>query len=114
VASKAVIASADLNGFASYLDKFLEATNGSTDDFSKQTALKISDGLSDVTDFARRMDLAATSNLLRRDIDLAEKLKIMATPTIFIDGRRVDGVPPQEVMQAIIRRELADNTQNIK
>ncbi len=79
VASKAVIASADLNGFASYLDKFLEATNGSTDDFSKQTALKISDGLSDVTDFARRMDLAATSNLLRRDIDLAEKLKIRAT-----------------------------------
>jgi protein-disulfide isomerase len=60
------------------------------------------------------MDLAATSNLLRRDIDLAEKLKIRATPTIFIDGRRVDGVAPQEVMEAIIRRELADKTKNIK
>jgi protein-disulfide isomerase/uncharacterized membrane protein len=114
VASKAVIASADLNVFVSYLNKLLEATNESTDDFSKQTALKISDGLSDVTDFAKRMDLAATSDLLRRDIDLAEKLKIRATPTIFIDGRRVDGVPPQELMAATIRRELADKTQNIK
>lgn len=114
VASKAVIASADLNVFVSYLNKLLEATNESTDDFSKQTALKISYGLSDVTDFAKRMDLAATSDLLRRDIDLAEKLKIRATPTIFIDGRRVDGVPPQEVMEATIRRELADKTQYIK
>jgi protein-disulfide isomerase len=98
----------------SYLNKLLEATNESTDDFSKQTALKISYGLSDVTDFAKRMDLAATSDLLRRDIDLAEKLKIRATPTIFIDGRRVDGVPPQEVLEATIRRELADKTQYIK
>jgi len=114
VASKAVIASADLNVFVSYLNKLLEATNESTDAFSKQTALKISDGLSDVTDFAKRMDLATTSDLLRRDIDLAEKLKIRATPTIFIDGRRVDGVPPQEVMEALIRRELANKTQNIK
>ncbi len=114
VASKAVMASADLNVFVPYLNKLLEATNDSTNDFSRQIALKISDGLSDVTDFARRMDLAATSNLLRRDIDLAEKLKIRATPTIFIDGRRVDGVAPQEVMEAIIRRELADKTKNIK
>jgi predicted DsbA family dithiol-disulfide isomerase len=111
VASKAVIASGDLNVFASYLEKLLEATNESTDDFSKQTALKISDGLSDVTNFAKRMDLAATSDLLRRDIDLAEKLKIRVTPTIFIDGRRVDGVPPQQVMEAAIRRELADKCQ---
>ena len=116
VASKAVIASADLNVFVSYLNKLLEATNESTDDFSKQTALKISYGLLDVTDFAKRMDLAATSDLLRRDIDLAEKLKKIrrATPTMFIDGRRVDGVPPQEVMEATIRRELADKTQYIK
>src|SRR5260370_2701256 len=114
VASKAVMASADLNVFVPYLNNFLEATNDSTNDFSRQTALKISDGLSQATDSPVRRDLAATSNLLRRDIDLAEKLKIRATPTIFIDGRRVDGVPPQEVMQAIIRRELADNTQNIK
>ena len=114
IASKAVIASADLNVFESYLNKLFEGTNESTDDFSKEKALKISNGLSDSADFAKTINLAATSDILRRDIDLAEKLKIRATPTLFIDGRRVDGVPPQEVMEATIRRELADKTQNIK
>ena len=114
VVSKAVIAAAYLNVLDSYLNKLFEVSNESIDDFSKYTALKISDGLSDTLDFAKTMDLAATVATLRRDIDIAEKLKISATPTLFVDGRRIDGLPPQEFMEAAIRRELADKTQNIK
>ena len=66
-----------------YLTKLFEGTNESTDNFSKEKALKISNGLTDSADFAERMNLAATSDILRRDIDLAEKLKIRATPTLF-------------------------------
>jgi protein-disulfide isomerase/uncharacterized membrane protein len=106
VASKAVIAAAELNVFESYLNKFFQVSNESSGNFSKETAMKISDGLSDALDFARKMDFPATDVALRRDIGLANKLHIRATPTLFLKGRRIEGVPPLEFMEAAIRREL--------
>lgn len=41
-------------------------------------------------------------------IELAEKLKIEATPTIFIAGRKVTGVPPREFLDRIVEIELSE------
>lgn len=40
-------------------------------------------------------------------IEFAEKLKIEATPTIIIAGRKIVGVPPKELIEGIIDTELA-------
>lgn len=41
-------------------------------------------------------------------IELAEKLKIEATPTIFISGRKITGVPPREFLDRVVEIELSE------
>lgn len=45
--------------------------------------------------------------ILKRHIDAAIKLNIDSTPTFFISGRRISGVPPFQYIDAIIRTELS-------
>ncbi|MDR3237148.1 MAG: hypothetical protein LBT84_01460 [Spirochaetia bacterium] len=33
-------------------------------------------------------------------------MKIDGTPTIFINGRKISGVPPKEMLEALIAKEL--------
>jgi protein-disulfide isomerase len=114
VASKAVLSSAELGVFEPYLNKLADTNSSPTVEFSKDTAQDLSAGLTDRADFANQMDGTSTNELLRRDIDLAERLKIRSTPTLFIAGRRIEGIPPQEVMEAIIDSELTGQTQGMK
>lgn len=46
------------------------------------------------------------SNQIKEHIEFAEKLKIEATPTIIISGRKIVGVPPKELLESIIETEL--------
>ncbi len=39
-------------------------------------------------------------------IEFAEKIKIEATPTVIINGRKIVGVPPVPFLEAVINREL--------
>jgi len=41
-------------------------------------------------------------------IEFAEKLRIEATPTIFIAGRKITGVPPREFLDRIVEIELSE------
>jgi protein-disulfide isomerase len=41
-------------------------------------------------------------------IELGEKLKIEATPTIFIAGRKITGVPPKEFLDRVVEIELSE------
>ncbi len=47
------------------------------------------------------------SKSIERDIELAEKYKIEATPTFYIAGRKVVGVPPKEMLDLVIEKELS-------
>jgi len=47
------------------------------------------------------------ARLISEHIAFAEKLKIDATPTIIISGRKIVGVPPKELLESIIDTELA-------
>ena len=41
-------------------------------------------------------------------IELAENLQIEATPTIFIAGRKITGVPPREFLDRVVEIELSE------
>jgi len=47
--------------------------------------------------------------IIKKHIDAAIKLHIDSTPTFFITGRRISGVPPFQYLDAIIRTELTKN-----
>jgi len=43
---------------------------------------------------------------IKEHIEFAEKLKIEATPTLIIAGRKIVGVPPKEILESILDTEL--------
>lgn len=105
-AARSMLASSSLGVFPAYLDKHFSHYNEFHGQFSRDKAAETAAGLSDPKQFAAEADSAAVRQVLLRDIELAEKLSIKATPTMFINGRRLEGVPPPEVVEAIIEREL--------
>lgn len=57
--------------------------------------------------FIAMMDSSETADLLGRDIALAKELGVRATPTLFIGGRKMEGVPPLELLDRMVARELS-------
>ena len=106
VASRALISAASLGIFKEYLAKHFSRNEEFRTHYSKEGAVDVSCGLANPEMFAKEMDSDAASRILDRDIEFAEKLNIHSTPTLFINGRRLDGVPPREVFEAIIEEEL--------
>ena len=65
-------------------------------------------GLSDAAaaKFNEAMQSSSASAQLAEHINFAEKIKIEATPTVYIAGRKIVGVPPKEFLDAVITSEL--------
>lgn len=57
--------------------------------------------------FTAMMNSEETTELLGRDMALAKELGVQATPTLFIGGRKMEGVPPLEILDLMISRELS-------
>lgn len=57
--------------------------------------------------FESIMNETSINKQIIEHIEFAEKIKIDATPTIIISGRRIVGVPPKEFLESIIDTELA-------
>ena len=57
--------------------------------------------------FEASMENNNGSRQISEHIEFAEKEKIEATPTIFITGRKITGVPPKEILESIIDTELS-------
>ncbi len=57
--------------------------------------------------FENIMNEAGINKQILEHIEFAKKVKIDATPTIIISGRRIVGVPPKEFLEGIIDTELA-------
>lgn len=57
--------------------------------------------------FLAIMENNSGDSQIKDHIDFAEKIKIDATPTIIISGRKIVGVPPKEILESIIDTELS-------
>jgi protein-disulfide isomerase/uncharacterized membrane protein len=57
--------------------------------------------------FQALMNSARSTKLLEEHIALAKKLSIDGTPAIFINNKRINGYRPVQVLDVIIRNELA-------
>ncbi|MCX7781299.1 MAG: thioredoxin domain-containing protein [Negativicutes bacterium] len=105
-AAKAMLASALTGVFPVYLEKHFSRYNDFHGKYDRDKALETVAGLIEPKWFMDQAESAAVQQLLQRDIELAEKMNIKATPTIFINGRRLEGVPPREVVEMIVQKEL--------
>lgn len=56
---------------------------------------------------------AQKDDAVRASMEEAESLKVEATPTLFINGQKLDGAVPAEQLKAIINRALADAGQDV-
>ncbi len=57
-------------------------------------------------DFQQAMKSSKTAAIIKNHTRLAKDVKIKATPTLFINGKRLVGVPPRELLEAAILHEL--------
>ncbi|TAL30947.1 MAG: hypothetical protein EPN93_18945 [Spirochaetes bacterium] len=104
-ASRAFIAAARKGMFEEYLMKHFGAYGDIARRYTLDTALLIASSITDADAFLREIQSPRTDERLIEDLKLAESLAINATPTLFINGRRFEGVPPREVLFKIIERE---------
>ena len=56
--------------------------------------------------FRELMNSDATSRRLEEHIRLAKQLGVDATPTLFINGRKMVGVPRIDILDRIMKNEL--------
>jgi protein-disulfide isomerase/uncharacterized membrane protein len=105
-ASRAFIASGNAGVFGDYLAAHFAAYESIAGRYSPAISLKIASGVTDPDAFAEAMRSQDAADILRRDIELANRYGVNATPTMFINGRRIEGVPPREILEAVIDREL--------
>ncbi|HOK01977.1 MAG TPA: thioredoxin domain-containing protein [Spirochaetota bacterium] len=113
-ASRAMFAAASMNIFEEYFYShfsnypFFKDGYGSEQIFKNfEEAMKIKNSINDKKSFELFLNSKEATDLIKKHIEFAEKLKIEATPTIYIAGRKIVGVPPREFVSAIIDRELS-------
>lgn len=75
-------------------------------DYSIVAMMALKPDLAEKNNFVYNINSPETEKILLRDIELAKKFNIKATPTIFINGRRIEGTLPVEIFQSIIETEL--------
>jgi protein-disulfide isomerase len=105
-AARAAIAAQAQGRFWEYHDAlFQRAREGLDQDVLERRAAEL--GL-DVARFGQDMRSPEVEAALAADAEDAARLKIAGTPTLFVNGRRVVGAQPIEVLRAAVDRALAD------
>lgn len=114
IASQAM-AGAAVNGFfEEYLYFHFADYRDISQNYSKAKALTVLQSAADKAgigsaaqkNFKEILDSENYNQEIISHIEIAEKLKIEATPTIFIAGRKIEGVPPRAFLDQIIEIEL--------
>ena len=107
-AARTMVAAASLGFFPAYMENHFERYGEFHNQYSLDKGLDMAGPLTDRAVFAAAIGSGEVRSVIERDIELAKKLAVKATPTLFINGRRMEGVPSWEVMDAILKRELAE------
>jgi protein-disulfide isomerase/uncharacterized membrane protein len=114
IAARAMMAASDAGFLESYIVRHFADYHATKEGYGVQRALDLLGSLepearrgTGADAFLARMNAQETSKRLEDHINLAKDSAIDSTPTIFIGGRRIVGVPPIQILDQIIRRELA-------
>ena len=114
-AARAVTASALMNLHEQYIISHYRDISKFRKNYTDETAFSIfADSLGKIRDkneqsarFRTLLNSAEIDKILKDHTDAAIKLKIDSTPTFFIAGRRLTGVPPFQYMEALVRGEMS-------
>ena len=113
VASRAMHAAVETGIYSEYLvehfNNYKEMKKDYTEEWSTQILADLrKKGTVDVeeTAFKRAMYSDRATAAIEGQVNAAIELKVDATPTIIIAGRTLRGVPPKEMMSALIDNEL--------
>lgn len=107
LASRSMLAAFDAGVFPQYYERHYARYKEYGHKFSPVDVTTNIDGLVDPARFEGYMESPETAGVIERDVRLARELGINGTPTLFINGRRLGGVLPIEIMEKIIARELS-------
>ncbi len=113
-ASRAFIAASDAGILDEYIVKHFADYQSTHTRYTPELALMAFNQIKpgdrkglDENRFLAAMNSEATTRRLEEHMMLAKQLRVDATPTLFIGGRRLVGVPPAEILDKMIQNELA-------
>ena len=110
IASKSIQAAADMNILEKFTAAHFRQYKEISHSFSLEKALAIFDktglGEKERNSFEESLNSSAAEKKIAEDLKAAKELKINGTPTLFINGRRISGVPPKEMLEVLIEKEL--------
>ena len=116
IASRAFLAASDRGILEEYIMKHFADYENTHSRYTMEMALgnfnKIDEGKRggmNAGQFQALMNSASISLRLDEHIRLAKQLHVDATPTLYIGGRRLVGVPPVELLDQILQNELSGN-----
>ncbi|MBN2039702.1 MAG: thioredoxin domain-containing protein [Spirochaetes bacterium] len=117
IASKAMFAAAKLGFFHEYINEHFNNYKELKKNYSLEKAAGLLNNIGRDSlkgKFISLVNSREISVMLQKDINAAKKNSINATPSIFIAGKRVGGVVPVQVFEAIISKELRKPGKNEK
>lgn len=106
LAAKAVLAAAKINKTEEYIINHYENYKKIKNSYTEKVAIGKLPGNYSEMDFKRILYSKEINDLLNRDIKIANKLNINQVPTLFINGRKLIGVPPIQYFDAIVKKEI--------
>lgn len=114
-ASKSMYAAAAAGFFEEYFITHFSTYKEIKENYNGETAMKVVQktaaeygiGNDKIAKFSATFGSQVYPVEIAANIEFAEKLKISGTPTIYISGRVINGVPAKEIIEAIIRSELS-------
>ncbi len=114
IASRAFLAASDRGMVEEYILKHFADYENTHSRYSMELALRAFTHIDEgkrggmtAGQFQSLMTSPAIAARLDEHVRLAKQLKVDATPTLYIGGRRLVGVPPMEILDQILQNELA-------
>ena len=94
--------------FWPYHDVLYANQTGTSDQYSERRLLAFAAELNlDGGEFRSCLRDGQSRGIVQQDVDLASQMGIKATPTLFINGEKVEGAQSFEVYREVIERKLA-------
>jgi protein-disulfide isomerase/uncharacterized membrane protein len=113
-ASRAILAASEAGILHRYIMKHFADYKNTDHEYDPGRAVEILESLNTVErkgmdgrKFLAAMNSGKTALLLEDHLRLAKKLGVDGTPTIFVGNRKIDGYRPIEVLDIIVKNELA-------
>jgi len=116
IASRALLAASDRGFVEEYITKHFADYQNTHSRYTTEIALDAFNqidvgkrGSMTAEQFRDYMNSPVITGRLNEHLQLAKQLNVNATPTLFIGGRRLVGVPPVELLENILENELANS-----